>query len=566
MLPKTRARVPTATDRTEPTPPLRPRAVRANGVEKLKKGNRCHARPPCRQTRVGTRPRIAPSSPRDPSTRFRLDCDPRGSFVRERSGSSRPTRFLQPPGMRPIPSFFDPSHKLSGFLMSCAFMTVLAGECLEAQTLRWQTIAGTPGGSGSTDGPGGTAKFSDPKGLAVDVSGNIYVADENNHTIRKISPQGIVSTLAGAPGVPGSSDGQGSAARFRNPSGVAVDLDGNVYVADRDNNTIRKVTPAGAVTTLAGSPEESGDTDGLGSAARFAWPRDVAVDGSGTVYVADELNHVLRKITSAGLVSTLAGTPGVAGAANGTGVSARFTNPRGVAVDVSGNVYVADEGNQLIRKVNPAGVVTTMAGGSGISGSADGDAASARFNGPSGIAVDGGGNVYVADEDNHTVRMVTPQGIVSTLGGSPGSPGSSDGIGGAARFDEPRGIEVNESGVLYVADTGNHRITQGTLIPKISVLGSGRFPSIRLGQSKVKVLRITNLGSSTVSDLRVSASGPAARSFRITGPARGPLPPGATTGLKVTFRPKKTGVNRATLVVSSGAVDVKTSLSGVGKK
>jgi hypothetical protein len=347
---------------------------------------------------------------------------------------------------------------------------------------------------------------------------------------------------------------------------VAVDVNGNVYVADRDNYTIRKVTPSGTVTTLAGSAGESGDSDGLGSAARFAWPRDVAVDGTGNVYVADEQNHTLRKITSAGLVSTLAGTAGVAGAENGTGASARFTSPRGVAVDGSGNVYVTDGGNQLIRKVTSTGVVSTVAGGSGISGSADGDAASARFNGPSGVAVDGEGNVYVADEDNHTVRMVTPQGVVSTLGGSPGFSGSLDGVGGAARFDEPRGIAVDDSGVIYVADTENHRIIRGVLVPRIAVLGSGRFPAIPVGKSKVKTLRIANLGGSTVSDLRVSARGPAAGSFRITGPPKGPLLAGATTSLKVTFRPKKMGVSRATLLVNGGGIDITTSLLGIGKK
>ncbi len=200
------------------------------------------------------------------------------------------------------------------------------------------TLAGTAGQSGSADGTGGAARFGSPTGMAVDSAGNVYVADSSAATIRKITPAGVVSTLAGSPGQSGSADGTGGAARFNDPLGVAVDGAGNAYVADTFNDTIRMITPAGVVTTLAGAPGQRGSADGTGSAARFAYPEGVAVDGAGNVYVADSANDTIRMITPAGVVTTLAGSPGQYGSADGTGSAARFVGPEGVAVDGAGNV------------------------------------------------------------------------------------------------------------------------------------------------------------------------------------------------------------------------------------
>jgi streptogramin lyase len=324
------------------------------------------------------------------------------------------------------------------------------------------TLAGTAGSVGSADGTGSAARFYYPQGVAVDGSGNLYVADLGNHTIRKITPAGVVTTLAGTAGSSGSADGTGSAARFYLPYGVAVDSSGNVYVADTHNNTIRKITPAGVVTTLAGTAASFGSADGTGSAARFNYPYGVAVDGSGNVYVADPGNNTIRKITPAGVVTTLAGTAGSSGSADGTGSAARFWSPGGVAVDGSGNVYVVDNFNHTIRKITPAGVVTTLAGTALSSGSADGTGSAARFYYPSGVAVDGSGNVYVADTNNYTIRKITPAGVVTTLAGTAGSPGSTDGTGSAARFNGPYGVAVDGSGNVYVADTSNHTIRKIT--------------------------------------------------------------------------------------------------------
>jgi len=322
------------------------------------------------------------------------------------------------------------------------------------------TLAGSAGNFGSTDGTGSAARFNQPGDVTVDVNGNIYVADTGNHTIRKVTPAGVVTTLAGSAGMTGSADGTGSAARFNFPGGVAVDGNGNVYVSDSENFTLRKITPAAVVTTLAGSPGSSAYVDGTGSAARFVSPAPPGVDVNGNIYLMDD--DTLRMVTPAGVVTTLAGSPGMFGSADGTGGAARFFNPGGVAVDQSGNIYVADNVNYEIRKVTPAGVVTTLAGSAGFTGSADGTGTAARFDFPQGLTVDGNGNVYVSDSYNHTIRKITPAGVVTTLAGSPGNSGSADGTGSAARFNQPTGIAVDASGNLYVADYNNHTIRKIT--------------------------------------------------------------------------------------------------------
>lgn len=256
---------------------------------------------------------------------------------------------------------------------------------------------------------------------------------------------------------PSSVDGRGSAARFNAPEGIVSDGAGNVYVAERGSATIRKVTSDGVVTTLAGAAGQEGSADGYGAAARFRNPTHVALDGAGNLIVADSGNSTIRRISPSGQVTTLAGQPGVCGSADGSGAAARFCNPQGIVLDRYGNLLVADKGNHTIRLIDPQGRVSTIAGRSGVCGAADGSAGAALFCDPGDVAADGWDNYYVADTGNSTVRMIK-KGAVSTLAGQAGQCGSADGRAGAARFCSPAGITSDTQGNLYVADTANSTI------------------------------------------------------------------------------------------------------------
>ncbi len=326
------------------------------------------------------------------------------------------------------------------------------------------TLAGG-GEAGSADGPGSEARFSGPHGIAVDTAGTIYVADTYNNTIRKISPAGVVSTLAGSPGVLGSADGTGSDARFNQPWTVAVDAAGNLYVTDNGNETIRKITAGGEVGTFAGQVGEFGSADGAGSEALFWFATGVAVDADGSVYVADSNNNTIRKISPDAVVTTLAGRANgyvpAPGSEDGAGSAARFHRPNGVAVDGAGDVYVADYANHTIRKITPEGVVNTVAGQAPESGNVDATGNDARLNHPTGVAVDSAGNVYVAEFIGNTIRKITPDGVVTTLAGLAETPGSTDGTGSAARFNGPYGIAVDTAGNLYVVEYWGRRVKKG---------------------------------------------------------------------------------------------------------
>jgi gliding motility-associated-like protein len=274
-----------------------------------------------------------------------------------------------------------------------------------------ETIFAGSGAAGSTNGNLATASFNNVSDMVFDPSGNAYIADANNHLIRKIIPGGTVSTFAGS-GSPAFQNGQGTAASFNFPTGIATDAAGNVYVADQRNNAIRKITPGGLVSTLAGSGT-AGAFNALGTLATFNAPFGVAVDASGNVYVADSGNSLIREISPGGLVTTFAGS-GTNGSNNGNGTGASFYSPQGIAIDAIGNIYIGDTGNNLIRKISPAGNVITLAG-SGSIGSADGQGTAATFYGPTGLCTDKYGNVYVADTFNDHIRKIDPNGKVTTV-------------------------------------------------------------------------------------------------------------------------------------------------------
>ena len=277
-----------------------------------------------------------------------------------------------------------------------------------------ETLAGS-GAAGTKNGVGTAAELNRPHGMAIGGNGTVYVSDRGNHQIRVISRDASVRILAGKGGQ-GFADGPGAAAQFYDPVAVAVDKGGNVYVADRNNHRVRKISPEGVVSTLAGTGA-AGFADGPATIARFNQPYGVAVDtAERTLYVADYLNHAIRKIDlSNGSVSTLAGN-GSAGNADGNGASARFNQPYNVKVDSAGNLWVPDQLNHSIRKLTPDGNVTTIAG-SGKEGYADGAGRSAQFNNPTGLTPTLDGAVIVADRNNHRVRRIAPDGTVSTLAG-----------------------------------------------------------------------------------------------------------------------------------------------------
>jgi sugar lactone lactonase YvrE len=323
------------------------------------------------------------------------------------------------------------------------------------------TFAGH-GDAGWADGPVATAELDNPNFLAPGSSGKLYVCDSHDQHIRLIS-DGKVSTLAGD-GDAGLVNGPAGMAEFHNPSGVAVDEAGDVYVGDEDNNAVRLIEPSGEVITIAGNGD-AGFVNGSTDVAEFSSPHAVALDAAGNIYVADASNQCIRLIDTDGTVSTFAGN-GKAGWVDGLAGTAEFNFPTGLAFDRAGNLYVADKDNQRIREVDPGGTVTTLAG-SGTKGFVDGPGASADFNGPDSVAVDSSGNVYVTEQYNHTVRMIDTHGNVTTLAGT-GAAGFADGPGGptgTAQFDGPYGVAVDSSGHVYVGDSSNNRVRLITITP-----------------------------------------------------------------------------------------------------
>ena len=316
------------------------------------------------------------------------------------------------------------------------------------------------------------AFFPQPSGLALDSSGNIYVADRSTNTVQRVSTLGVITLVAGTSGSAGSTDGAGAAARFSQPSGVSSTSGAILTVADTGNATLRRITADGTVITLAGSPTVRGNGDATGTAASFSSPMGLGQDGAGTIFVADTMNHTIRRITFGGIVSTFAGSPGSPGSNDGTGTAARFNSPRGTVVDSSGNVYVADTTNNTIRRITAVGVVSTLAGLAGVTGTDDGTGNGALFNRPDGLATDAAGNIYVADSGNSLVRKISPAGVVTTLAGLPGIAGLLDGTGSGAFFNQPQALAVDSAGNVFVADTGNaalRRVTQAGVVTTVSL-------------------------------------------------------------------------------------------------
>ncbi len=338
---------------------------------------------------------------------------------------------------------------------------------------RYRYVSNGPGGASTSNSATlvvNPAVFSFPSSIAINNGGTLVVGDSSNDIFQSVSSTGSVSVLAGASGQVGSTDGTGTTALFNQPGGIVFDTDGRYYAADTGNGLIRRIATDGTVTTIAGTANTRGNADGTGSAASFSSPTGLTALG-GTLYVADAMNNTIRMVTTAGVVTTLAGSPGQTGDDDGTGSAARFNHPSGVAVDASGNVFVTDSTNNTIRKITPSGAVTTVAGLARIAGHDDGISIDAEFDNPTGIALDASGNLYVADTGNSSIRKITPAGVVTTFAGLSTIAGLQDGPGTAALFNQPRALVIDSgSANLFVADTGNAAIREIALDGTVSTL------------------------------------------------------------------------------------------------
>jgi sugar lactone lactonase YvrE len=315
---------------------------------------------------------------------------------------------------------------------------------------RVTSLAGRTSSGGYVDGVGAVALLNGQSGSATVVAstGDIFVLEADNNLIRRVTADGTVSTFAGGY-QPGAVDGSGSAAGFRNPQGLAIDASDNLYVADTGNHTIRRVTPAGKVTTIAGTAGVSGSTDGTAGVALLNSPAGIAVDGHGVVSFTDAGNTV-RQWSAANGVTTLAGTAGTSGSTDATGAAARFDTPLGLAVDSHRTLYVADVGNKTIRKITAAGVVSTYAGTAGVAGYVDATGGAALFTWPYAVAAAPDGSLAVADDG--VLRRIGTDRAVTTLAGRIETQGQADGVGAQATFDLPRSMTTDAAGNVYVGD------------------------------------------------------------------------------------------------------------------
>ncbi len=393
----------------------------------------------------------------------------------------------------------------------------------------------------SNDNPVSTFLSVGAKSIAIGPSGDFFVSHSELHQILKISPEGVVTTFAGS-GIPGYVNGAGSSAQFNLPYGIAVDASGNVYVSSQENHSIRKILPDGTVSTLAGSLSgTSGFLDSIGTNTLFKSPSGISVDAEGNVYVADFGNNKIRKILPDGTTTTLAGSE--YGFADGQDASAKFKGPYSVEVDGTGNVFVADPWNHRIRKITPGGMVSTLAG-NGNAGFVDGVKDIAEFQHPWGLTLDASGSVYVADFSNNAIRKISPDGFTQTLAGT-GEYGLNNGPGSTAIFGNMYDVAVDNAGNLFVADRGNSEIRKIETYPKLT--GN---PMDHVGEHVVQLKVTDSNGAFALQDfiISVSASGPATGISPVDIFNNIALYPNPSSG-KVTISTRLAGTNNATVAI-----------------
>jgi trimeric autotransporter adhesin len=369
---------------------------------------------------------------------------------------------------------------VGGFYISSAYKHRIHHVTADGR-LRLAAGVGIPGYSGD-GGQATSAQLCHPSGVAIDSAGNLYIADGGNHRIRRVTPAGVITTIAGNGTGGFSGDGGKATSAQLSTASVAMDSTGNLYIADSENHRIRKVAPTGLIATVAGNGTNGFSGDGSkATSAQLNWPTSVATDSAGNLYFIDKLNHRVRKMTPAGVINTIAGngTIGYSGD-NGQATFAQLNLPYGIAVDTAGNLYISDGENHRIRKVTPAGMITTVAG-NGIKGfSGDGGkATSAQLNKPAGVVVDSADNLYIADTKNFCIRKVTPAGLITTIAGGNGNEralfGSDSGQAASAKLCNPSGVSADSAGNLYIADTKNFRIRKITPAGVITTVAGNGF-------------------------------------------------------------------------------------------
>ena len=352
------------------------------------------------------------------------------------------------------------------FLTFAALATICAAKAQLISTFAGNGTAGYTGDGG----PATAAELKNPIGVTVDGSGNVYIVDSWNGLIRKVTTAGIISTVAGIGTIGYTGDGgPATSAKMHYPFAVAIDGSGNMYISDQYNQVIRKVNTSGIISTIAGNDTAgySGD-GGVATSAKLNYPGGVAVDGSGNVYFSDNNNNRIRKVNTSGIISTIAGngTAGYSGDGSAA-TTAEFNSPTALAIDGSGNIFIADENNNRIRKINTSGIISTVAG-NGTSGfTGDGSTAtSAELSSPSGIAVDGTGNLFITDRNNYRIRKVNTSGTINTIAGTSLTGYSGDGgLATSGELNSPWGVAVDGSGKVFIADAGNQRIRLVSAVP-----------------------------------------------------------------------------------------------------
>ncbi|MGL4632260.1 MAG: hypothetical protein ACRCVT_13745 [Leadbetterella sp.] len=341
---------------------------------------------------------------------------------------------------------------------------------IHAQSEQWEFKLFSGVKEGFKEGHVSIAEHRSVEGIAIDKKGNLYFTDYRSSVVFKIDTKGNLKLLAGQPMKTGFADGPAAQSLIDRPHGITVDKKGNVYFCDMKNHLIRKIDTKGNVSTFAGVQGQEGTTDGTRLQAKFNKPEAIVIDSKGNLFVTDTYNFTIRKIDTQGIVSTVAGVGGEKGYSEGKGIEVRLDKPIGLCIDEKDNLYFTDSdydgkpgpGNNVIRKLDKNGIVTTLAGKQGVAGHKDGPALEAEFNRPVGIAVDKFGNLYIADTEADLIRKIDTKGIVTTLGGQYLEEKKTVGIGSEATFFDPQALIVGKNGELYITDTLNNRVIIAT--------------------------------------------------------------------------------------------------------